>query len=123
MPSTSAQTQAVLARHTQALMSGDMDAVMRNFAEDAAVFIEGETIRGREQIRAFLEQGMNNLPPGYMDAFEVLWQDFDGPVAYLVYKAEPFVALGTDTWVVRDDKIIAQTYTAYPAYPAQKRAK
>ena len=115
---TTEQTQAVLARHTQALMSGDMDAVMRNFAQDAAVFTQGETFRGHEQIRAFLEQGIRNLPPGYMDAFKVLWQDFDGPVACLVYQAEPFVALGTDTWVVHDDKIIAQTYTAYPAYPA-----
>ncbi len=88
---TTAQTQATLTRHTQAMMSGDIAAIVNNFAEDAVIFTQGETYRGHDQIRSFLEYGMSNLPAGYMDAFEVLWQDVAGEVVYLVYKAEPFV--------------------------------
>lgn len=36
----------------------------------------------------------------------------DSAMAYLVYKVEPFVLLGTDTWIVQNGKIVYQTYAA-----------
>lgn len=36
----------------------------------------------------------------------------DRDVAYLVWEAKPFVNIGTDTLVVRANKIMVQTFTA-----------
>jgi len=44
------------------------------------------------------------------DNFEVVRRDIDGDFAYITWKAEPFVLMATETFVVTDDKIRAQTY-------------
>lgn len=108
------KTKSTMARHRNAMRRGDMDEMMSNFAEDAVFITQEGIVSGRDEIRRFIEYALNNMPQGYGDAVDVLQEYYKGEVAYLVYKAEPFVNMGTDTWVVRDDKIIAQTYTAYP---------
>jgi hypothetical protein len=40
-------------------------------------------------------------------------QDVDGEVAYLVWSAPPLADLTTDTFVVRDGKIVIQTFVAH----------
>ena len=44
------------------------------------------------------------------DNFQVVRRDIDGDVAYITWKAEPFVLMATETFVVTDDKIRVQTY-------------
>jgi hypothetical protein len=41
-------------------------------------------------------------------------QAIEGEIAYLTWSAEPFVRLATDTLLVRDGKIVAQTFTPFP---------
>ncbi|MCP4362153.1 MAG: nuclear transport factor 2 family protein [Chloroflexi bacterium] len=107
------QTEETMAHHVQTMMSGDLEAIVQNFADDATIFTAERTFQGHDQIRIFFEEGMQSLPEGYMAAFEEICRDIHGEIVYLVYKVEPFVALGTDTWVFRNGKIIAQTYAAY----------
>jgi|GEM_PF-5482232 len=38
IPDTTKRTEAALKRHVAAIMAGDADSVMRNFADDAAVY-------------------------------------------------------------------------------------
>jgi hypothetical protein len=48
-------------------------------------------------------------------SFEMLRQDVDGEVAYIVWKAETAAnrfELGTDTFVVRNGKIVIQTFAS-----------
>jgi hypothetical protein len=88
---------------------GDADAVMRNFADDAVVYTPDGPLRGQDAIRADIESFINNAPDGLMNAFEIVRQDVDGDIAYITWKAEPFVALATETFVVTDDRIRVQT--------------
>ena len=44
------------------------------------------------------------------DNFQVVHRDIDGDVACITWKAEPFVLMATETFVVTDDKIPVQTY-------------
>jgi len=37
-------------------------------------------------------------------------QDIQGDVAYVLWKAEPYIPLATDTFVIRDGKILAQSF-------------
>jgi hypothetical protein len=45
-----------------------------------------------------------------MDAFDIVRQDVEGDIAYITWRAEPFVTLATETFVVTDDRIRVQTY-------------
>lgn len=52
-----------------------------------------------------------------MDAFEIVRQDIDGDIAYITWRAEPFVTLATETFVIADDKIRVQTYLIVESPP------
>jgi ketosteroid isomerase-like protein len=106
----SADTEATLARHVEAVMSGDVDAVLKNFIEDSVVFTPEGTSRGLAAIRSDTEAFFKNTPPELLQAIEVVRQDIVGEVAYLLWKAEPYVHLATETYVVRGGKIMAQTF-------------
>jgi ketosteroid isomerase-like protein len=106
----SADTEATLARHVEGVISGDVEAVMKNFTEDSVVFTPDVTACGLAAIRSDTEAFFKNTPPELLQAIEVVRQDIVGEVAYLLWKAEPFVALATETYVVRNGKIMAQTF-------------
>jgi ketosteroid isomerase-like protein len=104
------RTEAALSRHLDAIKAGDADAVMRNFADDAVVYTPDGPLRGQDAIRADIESFIINAPKGMMDAFEIVRQDIEGDIAYIIWRAEPFVTLATETFVVIDDRIRVQTY-------------
>ncbi len=106
------QTQATLAHHLQALGQGT-DAILSDYTENSILFTPNGPVRGLGELRTFFETFISNLPPGMMEAFEMVRQDVDGEIAYVLWKAEPFAPLGTDTFVVRNGKIMVQTFAAY----------
>ena len=110
IPDATERTEAALKRHAAAIMAGDADSVMRNFADDAVVYTSEGPLRGQDVIRADIESFVNNTPRGMRDNFQVVHRDIDGDVACITWKAEPFVLMSTETFVVTDDKIRVQTY-------------
>ncbi len=109
---TTQQTQATLAHHLQALGQGT-DAILSDYTENSILFTPNGPVRGLGELRTFFEAFISNLPSGMMEAFEMVRQDVDGEIAYILWKAEPFAPLGTDTFVVRNGKIMVQTFAAY----------
>ena len=107
------QTEATLAHHSEAMMSGDIDAILSDYTEESILFTPNGPARGLQQIRSRFEAILGFLPPGMQDALEIVRQSVEGEVAYLLWKAEPFAPLGTDTFIVRNGKIITQTFAAY----------
>ena len=97
-------TKAILDHHMAALDSDDLDDLMSDYTEDS-VFISnlGGVIKGLEAIR-----GVFAMTSGGMAGFEAGVEHVDGDIAFVTWKAEG-IALGTDTFVVRDGKIAAQT--------------
>ena len=110
IPDATERTEAALKRHAAAIMAGDADSVMRNFADDAVVYTSEGPLRGQDAIRADIESFVNNPPRGMRDNFQGVHRDIDGDVACITWKAEPFVLMATETFVVTDDKIRVQTY-------------
>jgi hypothetical protein len=71
------------------------------------------TRRGSGEIRTLFESLVADLPPG--STFEVSQQIIEGEIAYVVWSAESGklkIPFATDTLIVRDGKIIAQTVAA-----------
>jgi uncharacterized protein (TIGR02246 family) len=96
-------TAAVLERHLQALAVGDVDALMADYADDAVVISGPNPIRGREAITQMFKAISAN-PPQIVEEVHVV----DGEVGYITWHSD-HMPFGTDTFVVRDGKIVYQT--------------
>lgn len=105
---TTKHTETTLAHHLQAFGEG-VDALLLDYTEDSVIFTDDGPVHGLAGARAFFEAYMSSLPTGFGAAFKLVRQDVEGEVAFIVWTAEPFVPLGTDTFIVRGGKIVAQT--------------
>jgi len=102
-------TRAVVARHMAALDAADIEAVLADYADDAVMVSDtAGVLKGADALRAVFA----NVPAGMVGGMEMLSELFDGEIGYIVWKMAG-VPLGTDTFVVRDGKIVAQTVAMY----------
>ena len=110
----SAMTQHVLENHMTAVDSGDLDAIMADYAEDAVLLTPEGTYRGHVQIRPVWEQLLMDVFT--KDAnFTMVRETVEGDIAFIVWSLESDrvrIPLATDTYLVRNGKIIVQTYAA-----------
>lgn len=110
-------THATLAHHLQAFAQG-LDALMSDYVEASVVFTPQGPLRGLASIRAFFEEFLANSPPELIQAVTLIRQDVEGEVAYILWKADPFIPLATDTFVIRDGKILVQSFAALMPAPS-----
>ena len=110
-------TEATLNHHLQAF-SESVDAIMLDLVPESVLFTPDGPLRGLEPIRAFFDGFLNSSPPELLAAVTLTRKDVIGDMAYIVWKAEPYIPLATDTFLVRDGKIIAQTFAALAPPPA-----
>lgn len=110
----SARTHAVFDHHLQAFALG-LDALLSDYTEQSVLQLPDKTLRGLAEIREFFAQFLASIQPGFWESFRIQRQAVEGDTAYLVWQARPFVAMATDTLVVRDGKISVQTFTPLTA--------
>lgn len=106
MAMTTDETKAVFDHHTEALLAGDLEELMKDYAEDAVVVTNlGGVVRGLDAIRAmFSVVADGGGPAGLENSVEHV----DGEVAYVTWSAEG-IPFGTDSFVIRDGRIVVQT--------------
>jgi ketosteroid isomerase-like protein len=112
MAVTGRSIHQVFDHHLQAFAEG-LDAIVSDYAESSVIVLPEATYRGLAEIRAFFGGFLDSIQPGFWDAFRVRRQWVEGDVAYLVWEAKPFVALATDTLLIRDGVISIQTFTSF----------
>ena len=112
----SAATETVVRHHLLAFLEQHgLDAVLADYADDACFLSEGRAYCGKPSIRQFFEGFIAALPPQAIDQFSLRSLRVQGEVAYITWSAGVDLPLGTDTFVVRQDKIVAQTFAMYAA--------
>ncbi|RZL68729.1 MAG: nuclear transport factor 2 family protein [Variovorax sp.] len=104
-------TEDVFAHHLQAFAQG-LDALLSDYSEESSILLQSGPITGIPAIRRFFEAFLKDIKPGFWEAFKIHRQDVCAEMAYLVWEAKPFIAMATDTLLVRDGKIHVQTFTA-----------
>ena len=98
-------TRTVVARHLAELGAGNIDGVMADYAGDAIMVSNlGGITRGTEALRAIF----SHTPGDLFDGMEITAEHFDGEIGYVAWKTGR-IPMGSDTFVVRDGKIVAQT--------------
>ena len=108
-------TAQVLSHHLRALGAGQLDEVLNDYIEDSVLITPKGPIKGLHGIRAAFEGFLSGLfkPGTYELALDA--RHVDGQVAYIVWHAKcasADIALGTDTFIVKDGKILVQTFAA-----------
>jgi predicted SnoaL-like aldol condensation-catalyzing enzyme len=85
---------------------------MADYTTESRFFTPDGLLRGSEAIQRFFVREFEEFAKPGM-SFEMLRQEVDGDTAYLVWKAETAdnrFELGTDTFIVRNGKIVTQTF-------------
>jgi len=112
----SAATEAVVRHHLQAFLEGHgVDAIVSDYAVDARFHTEAEIYRGKPEIHGFFVAFLAALPAGAIGDFTLRSMHVDGNVASITWSVGDAIPLGTDTFVVQDGKIVAQTFAMYAA--------
>jgi len=109
-----ATTQSVLEHHLQCFGTADLDGIMSDYAPEAALLTGDGSLKGPDAIRGFFVAAFAEFTkPG--TTFVMKTMLVDGDCAFILWDAETSdnrYENATDTFVVRDGKIVAQTYAA-----------
>lgn len=108
-----ATTQEVLAHHLGCFAAGDLDGVLSDYAPGAVLFTRDRPLRGADAIRPLFAALIAEFAkPGAR--LRMRQQFIEGDYGYILWTAETsenVYELGTDTFVVRDGRIVAQSFT------------
>lgn len=106
-------TKQIIDHHLQAFGERDLKGVLSDYAPDAVFFTSQGPLRGPDAIRPLFQAMIAEFSkPGA--AFNMQQQFIDGDYAYILWTAETadnVYELGTDTFIVRGGKIVAQSFT------------
>ena len=109
------QTENTLLHQWHAFGAGDIEAIMADYAEDAVLITPDGALKGHAQIRSLFAQIFTTVFPPNSTSLHLAKQVVEGEIAYLLWSgSSPHynAPLATDTFVMRDGKIVAQTFAA-----------
>ena len=108
-----ASTKDVLDHHLKCFGDGDLNGILSDYAPEAVLFTPDGPLRGANALRSLFQAMIAEFgKPGA--AFSLKRQSVEGDYAYILWTAETadnVYEVGTDTFVVRDGKIAAQSFT------------
>jgi ketosteroid isomerase-like protein len=108
-----ASTKDVLENHLKCFGEGDLKGILSDYAPGAVMFTSDGPLRGVDAIRPLFQALIAEFgKPGA--AFRMKQQSVEGDYAYILWTAETadnVYEVGTDTFVVQNGKIVAQSYT------------
>ena len=107
-------TQYVLDQHLKSFGENDLDGVLADYSSDAVLFTQGSPLKGSDAIKPFFQALVSEFDkPGA--SFSMREQRVEGDYAYILWSAETadnWYEAATDTFVVRNGKIVAQSFAA-----------
>jgi len=108
-----ASAREIVEQHLKCFQAGDLEGILSDYAPGAVFFTPDGLLRGVDEIRPLFQAMIAEFgKPGA--AFSMTQQSVEGDYAYILWAAETadnVYELGTDTFVVRDGKIVAQSFS------------
>jgi hypothetical protein len=107
-------TNDVLDQHLKCFGENDLDGVLADYSSDAVLFIPGRPLKGPDAIKSFFQAFFSEFAkPGA--SFSMRQRYVEGNYAYILWSAETAdnsYEAATDTFVVQNGKIVAQSFAA-----------
>jgi len=105
-------TTEVLDHHLKCFGAGDLEGILSDYAPGAVLFTPDGPLNDIDEIRRFFQAMLAEFgQPG--TTFSMKIRSVVGEFSYVVWTAETadnVYEMGTDTQVVRDGKIVAQSF-------------
>lgn len=109
-----ASTTDVLDHHIKCFGAGDLEGILADYAPEAILFTPEGPLTGIDEIRPFFKAMLAEFgKPGTV--FNMKLRSVVSDFSYVLWTAETsdnVYEMGTDTQVVRDGKIVAQSFAA-----------
>jgi len=106
-------TKDVIDHHLQCFGESDLEGILSDYAPGAVLFTSEGPLKGADAIRRLFQAMIAEFgKPGA--AFNIRQQSVEGDYGYILWAGETadnMYEVGTDTFVVRDGKIVAQSFT------------
>ena len=107
-------TKDVIEHHLKCFAEGDLKGILSDYTPSSVLFTPEGALRGIDAIRPLFQAMIAEFgKPG--SAFSMKQQFVEGEHAYIVWTAETadnVYEFATDTFVVRDGKILAQSFAS-----------
>jgi ketosteroid isomerase-like protein len=101
--------QEIFQHHATALIAGDIDEIVADYADDA-LFITPEGVkRGKDGVREGFTQLLSELPSAKWDVPVQIYEDDVLFITWSAVSDKTQATDGVDTFVFRDDSIRVQT--------------
>lgn len=107
-------TQDVLHHHLKCFGEGNVDGILSDYSSDAVLFMPTATLKGLNELRPFFQAIFAEFGKP-ATKFAMHRSSVEGDYAYILWDAETadnFYEAATDTFVVREGKIVAQSFAA-----------
>ena len=105
----------VFDHHGAAIGTGNVDEILKDYTEQSIIFTQEGTLKGLKAIRPLFQRLVTEIMPPGGTEFEMKQMTIEGDIIYIAWRSSSKfvdIPLGTDTFIVRDGKIAAQTFTA-----------
>jgi ketosteroid isomerase-like protein len=102
----------IVMHHLGSFQDNDLEAVIADYTKESVLVTQDATYKGPEEIKNFFADLMIHFPK-QKSSFELDKLVANNELVYIVWHANTpslNVALGTDTFIIRDGKIYQQTF-------------
>jgi ketosteroid isomerase-like protein len=107
-------TKDILEHHLECFGKGNLHGILADYSADALLLIPTGPLKGLDALRSFFQAMFAEFAkPGA--SFTMLQQHVEGDYAYILWSAESAdnrYDFATDTFVMRNGKIVAQSFAA-----------
>ena len=111
------KTKQVLAHHWDAFNQNNLEEVMADYTEESVLITPDATFKGLAEIRKNFVDAYVKFPKD-KTVFKLNKQVIDRDLAYILWQAKTptfNLTYATDTFIIRNGKIIRQTYAGVAA--------
>jgi len=106
------QTEVAVQAHLHALGQG-IEQILDGYGMDAILLTPKGAVQGQSAIREYYEDFIRDTLPILAASYSLQRFDIIGEAAYLTWKAEPSIPMGTDTFLVHKGKIVLHTTSMF----------
>jgi hypothetical protein len=108
-------TEAVFNHHLQAVMAHDLAAILDDYTDASVMLTPQGPIRGLAALEAtFRDFVLPLISDEFIQNMKVIRQDIVDDVVYLLWEVPGIAHLGLDVFVIRDGKIVSQSFAMHP---------
>jgi ketosteroid isomerase-like protein len=108
-------TEEILNHHLDCFDKGDLEGLLSDYTEDSVLEVPQTQLRGLEKLRKAFTAMFADFGKGE-SSFEMQRTSINGEFAYVFWQAQTEdndYHIGSDTFVIRDGKIVYQTFSAH----------